>query len=52
LLGCRPAAQVIDLLVLRHGPAMDGVLQAFQLGLEMLHTRLERLDAALPVDAL
>jgi hypothetical protein len=47
-LGCRPAAQIIDLLVFHSRSAIERILEPFQLRLQMLHARLERLHALLP----
>jgi hypothetical protein len=50
LLGRCPRAQLVDPLVLHERPAIDGVLKPFELRLQMLHPRLERLHALLRID--
>jgi hypothetical protein len=50
LLGRCAPAQLVDVLVFENCLAMDGVLQPFELGLQMLQSRLERLHPALPGD--
>jgi hypothetical protein len=47
--GFSPATQLIDLVVLHHRSAMDGVLKPFQFRLQMLHACLERLHSVLPI---
>jgi hypothetical protein len=44
-----PPPEIVDLLVLRQRPAIDGVLKPFQLGLEMREPRLEPVDSKLRI---
>jgi hypothetical protein len=44
---CSPA-QLSDVLAFENRLAIEGVLKPFELGLEMLHPRLERLQSMLP----
>ena len=46
--GRRPRAQFADVLAFEDSLAMDGILKSFELGLQMLHPRLERLHSMLP----
>lgn len=43
-------AQLRDLLVLEHGRAIDGILQPFQRGLQMLHASLKGRDPGVRAD--
>jgi len=48
LIGIRPLAKLVELLVFEDRPAMDGVLESFVRCLQMLNPRLERLQPPLP----
>jgi hypothetical protein len=50
LLGRRAPAQLLEMLVVEDCSPVDGVLQPFKLGLQMLESRLELLPPVLPGD--